>query len=352
MLPKFTDVLFCITDACSIGCEHCGFLGSGRDREASPEEIGDWVSQAATYGVPRVIFTGGEPFQRMQSLAAGVNAAVASDTSATAFTSAFWAKHEDNAQRVLDKVAGLSYLYISTDVYHQRVISLVTVRHAIVAALDRGIGVCLCTTYAHERDRVASVEQLSEFEGRVAWHFDHVIPTQFQQANFASQHMPAAPPGSTTLFSSSCYLETPLVDPVGDVLACHIGKASAHASLRHLPYYLGSLREAGFTDIMDAASTRPDYQFLRTHGPRGVAELRDRNPSLSQSLGRTDFVNGCDLCFTTLRSKEGRDLFTAYTATPEAIDETNISLTLRMHEGPIAVPTSNRCTSPKLAEGG
>jgi organic radical activating enzyme len=90
MAPRFTSVLVSITERCHVGCAHCGFIGSTRDREPDVDEMTDWVEQVCQYGIPMVIFTGGEPFERFDCLVRGVAAARNAGTPAALFTSSVW----------------------------------------------------------------------------------------------------------------------------------------------------------------------------------------------------------------------------------------------------------------------
>src|SRR5437667_11837073 len=99
MLPRFNSVLVSVTERCHVGCAHCGFIGSVREREPEPQEMANWVSQACEYGTPKIIFTGGEPFERLDCLVGGVGAAKKAGTPAAVFTSSFWASCADSARK-------------------------------------------------------------------------------------------------------------------------------------------------------------------------------------------------------------------------------------------------------------
>lgn len=120
MVLKFKSVLISVTEACHVGCAHCGFIGSVRDRESDPDELACWVTQACAYGAPVVIFTGGEPFERLECLSKGVAAARSHGIPSAVFTSSYWAKSTQIARETLSQLEGLKHLYLSSDVYHQR----------------------------------------------------------------------------------------------------------------------------------------------------------------------------------------------------------------------------------------
>lgn len=321
MITQFNSLLVSVTEACHVGCRHCGFRGSKRDRESDPDEMTEWVRQACRYGIPMMIFTGGEPFERFDVLAAGVAAAAAEGARVGIFTSSYWGSSYTNARDLLSRLRGTSRLYLSTDIYHQQRVPVAYVRNVIDAGLDLGIpDVSLMITFATLEDRDSIAANYADYSDRVSIFSDRVIPNPRvrRRDGLENDQLVSLTPH---VFKSTCWLATPLVNPNGDVFACHIGKAAAHRDLRELPYYLGSLREARFDEVIAAARRRPDYQFLRTHGPKGVAEAIVSRPEVVEGLERTAFANACDMCMSVLKTAPGRAALSEHAAgSKEAID--------------------------------
>src|SRR5207302_8364723 len=143
--------------------------------------------------------------------------------------------------------------------------------------------ISLMITYANEADRCDVVSHYADYGDRVEIFADRVIPNpHFSPRVLLNQDPPAS--FTPENYKTRCFLATPMLNPNGDLFSCHIGKAAAHGDLRHLPYFLGNLREQPFEDIMRAARSRADYQYLRTHGPRGVAELVQTKPELAKAV--------------------------------------------------------------------
>ncbi|MFL6130181.1 MAG: radical SAM/SPASM domain-containing protein [Mycobacteriales bacterium] len=299
----FDSVLVSTTEVCTVGCRHCGFTGSSRDREPSATEVEHWVGELCDYGIPRVILTGGEPFQRFPLLRAAVRAVAAHPARPRVgvFTSSFWGRNPATVRNRLAELPGLGHLYLSTDPYHQERVPASYVTNVIEGALDAGIPeISLCITVEND-GQVAGIRQLYEpYLDRVMVHVDKVIPTPFISVG----HSPAlsAHPDN---YLSYCYLETPLVNPNGDVSACHIGKSGAYIDLSKQVYFLGNLRQDPLRDIMARAESNYEYQFLRVYGPQGVARMIAESGPLSGALRDSRFANGCDLCYKVLRSEQG-----------------------------------------------
>lgn len=300
----FHSILVSVTEVCTVGCRHCGFTGSTRDRQPHPDELASWVSQACEYGIPEIIFTGGEPFQRFMQLKSAVRAAAKHHPrpAIAVFTSSFWGRKPDTVGRLLGQLEGLSHLYLSTDVYHQERVPSNYVVNVIDGAIRANVeDITLCVTVAEDQDAHKVTEPYQKYQDRVALHIERVIPTPMIRVGKV-----AGQPPDPEHYRNACYLETPLINPNGDVSACHIGKAGAYVPLQDLPYYLGNLRTNSFQEIMSMANGNYEYQFLRVYGPQGVARLVAESPSLKAEVGGRTFTNGCDLCYKVLRSPAGR----------------------------------------------
>lgn len=328
---RFDCILVNITEQCSVGCRHCGYVGSERDREMTLSEMESWVNQAASFGIPKIIFTGGEPFERYEVLARGVRRAQMCGAMTAVFTSSIWATSLDKARQALHGLKGISHLYLSTDVYHQKRIPISYVYNAIDAAIELDLPrVSLVITYANDADRAAVEEQYSQYGDRIE------VMTQLLNPNKSSRRTMK---GHTPMFgispeqySAKCWLGTPLINPDGTIFACHIGKAAAHGDIKKSPYFLGNLREAPFNDIMSRARLSPHYQYLRTHGPRGVVEMTQHSPTVMQALTRTQFTSGCDMCISVMLVPKALEVLTTYAeASKEEID---MRLALLLSEEP------------------
>ncbi len=326
---KFQSVLIVVTERCHVGCRHCGYIGKPRDREMTEDELKLWVRQIITYGVPVIIFTGGEPFERYDVLAAGVRTTREAGGSAAVFTSSFWATSREEAVRGLEGLGGLDHIYLSTDMYHKERVPVDNVRHAIEAALGLGMSVRLVISYTKDEDLAAIRQEYTDYASRITVHPQRVIPNRWLDTKIfrnQSRQQPLNPDA----YSHTCFLGTPLINPNGDLFACHLGKGRRPGTGDD-PYLLGNLRGACFEDVMGDASLRADYQYLRTHGPRGVVEAMDAHqPIVLREAGRSEFTSACDMCTTVLNTTSGAREFRAFAE--RHLDEIDIRLVLSLHE--------------------
>jgi MoaA/NifB/PqqE/SkfB family radical SAM enzyme len=322
-----------ITDVCHVGCVHCGLIGSSRDREIDIADLADWTQQVCEYGIPLIIFTGGEPFERFDLLREGVLTAARHDTPCAVFTSSVWATSIDTAIKTLEGLHGLRHLYLSTDIYHQRRVPQSRVHNVIAAATALGIlEITLCITYASEKDRRATREDYARYGESVNFYESRVIPTPYIGSSVQDQDPMRVT--STEHLDRVCWLNTPFVDSNGDLFACHAGAVGAHGDPEHLPYWLGSLKQSSFAAIMETARHRVDYQYLRTHGPQGVFRLLEEFPALVPTVGRAMFTGPCDACYSILSTAEGQRLLTTYAQRPETVHHINARLAFVFGEPP------------------
>lgn len=331
MNPSFTSILVSVTEGCHVGCAHCGFIGSKRDRETDVDDLGDWVSQACTYGIPAIIFTGGEPFERFDVLQHGVRAAAEHGKAISIFTSSYWASSFEEAVSRLAMLEGITQLYLSTDFYHQKRVPYEFVYNVIAAADKLNIAeITLCVAYANEEDRLAVRKHYEQYESRVRFYESRVIPTPYIQKKLKNQDpLLELDPEN---YKTTCWIETPIINPNGDVFACHAGKAGAHGNMEDLPYWLGNLKRETFADIMERARWKLEYQYLRTHGPKGIVDLFKSYPNLTDAVGRSNFTGPCDLCFSVLSTKEGQRCLTEMVSRPEVLRKINMHLVFRYGE--------------------
>jgi MoaA/NifB/PqqE/SkfB family radical SAM enzyme len=334
---QFTSVLISLTEICHVGCAHCGFIGAARDREVCPSDLAGWVKQVCEYEVPVIIFTGGEPFERFDCLLQGVETAEKAKTAAAVFTSSYWATSSDVARTTLQRLSGLKHLYLSSDPFHQRHIPYQNVFNVIEAALALPIPrITICITYGNEGERAEVRRQYVKYGNLVNFHEDRIIPNPYFSSKVLLFQDALRTPFPEA-YRSSCNINTPLINPNGDVFSCHVGQAAAHRNLRHLPYFLGNLYEKSFAEIMAAASNRLDYQFLRTHGARGVAGLYRQYPELINAIRRDGFTTECDMCFSSLKIPEGRTALWQHLSKREVQDEIDMRLALVAGEKPLPI---------------
>lgn len=310
----YTHILVSVTEICTVGCRHCGFIGSIRERQPAEQEITDWVTQACDFGIQTIIFTGGEPFQRFSLLKAGVRAAAQhpAKPGIACFTSSFWGKSPATVNKFLDQLPGMTHFYLSTDVFHQERVPAQYVRNVIDGSIARGIpNISLCITIAKDEEEQQIRGLYDDYGDRLLIHVDRVISSPHTEPVAATGHPPRP-----AHYATHCFLHTPLINPNGDLGACHVAKVGAHQPLDKDVYFLGNLKQKSFQQIMDEADEDYSYQYLRAYGPQGVARLVSENPKLSARFGASRYASGCDMCSKVLLTRVGRQALREHVADP------------------------------------
>jgi hypothetical protein len=300
----YTNILVSVTEICTVGCRHCGFIGSTRERQPAESEFTQWVTQACDFGIPGIIFTGGEPFQRFSLLKAGVRAAAEhpSKPRIGCFTSSFWGKNPETVDKFLDQLPGLTHFYLSTDVFHQEKVPAQYVRNVIDGAIRHGVrDISLCITIAEDAEEQRIRSLYDDYGDRLLIHVDRVISSPHIDP-VAESGLPPRPEH----YAASCFLHTPIINPNGDLAACHVAKVGAHQPLDKDVYFLGNLRQKSFREIMDEADRDYAYQYLRAFGPQGVARMVTEDPELNARFGGRSYSSPCDMCSKVLLTRKGR----------------------------------------------
>lgn len=330
---NFTSMLISVTEVCTVGCRHCGFIGTSRDREPRAVNLVDWIRDVCDYGIPKLIFTGGEPFQRFELLRPAVNAAARHSTAPeiAIFTSSAWGASPQAVDERLTKLVKIDHFYLSADIFHQERVPVQYVKNVIEGALRFGVEhVSICATVSEAWHEGHIRKMFAEYKDVILFNFDQVIPTPFIDVE---THGVSVDPNN---YNSVCFLGTPLVNPNGDVAACHIGKAGAYSDLRSQVYFLGNLFDEPFSAIVTRASGNYEYQFLRAFGPRGLARMVSADPAALESMPIQEFTNGCDLCYKLLKDSGVREWFRNAVNTPEQRRLIDAARALRFGESPTA----------------
>jgi MoaA/NifB/PqqE/SkfB family radical SAM enzyme len=111
-LVRPSKVIFLVTHRCPLNCVMCWTRGTDQSTELPAGQILAMVDQAADWGIPEVMFSGGEPFLRFDEVVSFVARASARGIMSSVITSA-WMMKEERLERLHD--AGLNVLMFSID---------------------------------------------------------------------------------------------------------------------------------------------------------------------------------------------------------------------------------------------
>jgi MoaA/NifB/PqqE/SkfB family radical SAM enzyme len=153
--------------ACTITCEVC-CTQSGPDSVESLnfERLKKFiVSTTEDKSLKTITFTGGEPFLYYEELKKLISLAAGIGKKAVCITNGYWAEDFDIAyDKLLElKKAGLKELIISFDTYHNKYISMNTIRNLLKAARKTEIAYYLTTLITKENSLGDLINQLEEY---------------------------------------------------------------------------------------------------------------------------------------------------------------------------------------------
>ncbi|WP_066633687.1 radical SAM protein [Desulfolucanica intricata] len=136
-----THLAISITEQCSLKCSHCivGSGGGGQNRSGLTAEMTRSIARELKVlrqrGVRKISFTGGEPLLAGETLHTLSQAACENDIKTTVVTSAFFAGTLDDSYKEMKKYPFISEWHISSDIFHQKYVSIDNVVNAAQTAL-------------------------------------------------------------------------------------------------------------------------------------------------------------------------------------------------------------------------
>jgi hypothetical protein len=308
-------ILISVSDTCPLGCCHCGLAREQEKADGEDERIRRRVRSAVLAGFDRIIFTGGEPFARLDLLRDCIQIAAAAGCRAGVFTNAYWAANPIRAYSVLSFLEGLTHLWVSVDGYHLEYIPLEYVAHAIAAARQRGLTqICLVASFGTDAERKNLVELIRRAGVEERIYCNPIIPTP-KMGGKIQIDLQRIGDLDTQSHRGNCRINTPLIFFDGSVTMCHIGKIFCIDRAHGEPYWLGNADTSELNAIMKVARENQLYQFLRVSGPLGMLDILRESPFWAR-FKEIRVSCACHLCITLLADREFREYLTYELAQP------------------------------------
>lgn len=233
------------------------------------EEALDWIRQVSSYRNKYILslgLTGGEPFYDLDRLEVISNYARKLGLFVTTVTNAFWAPTRERALEVMQRIEGIQFVSLSTDVEHLKKIPMENITNAAWAARETGhlYDLAICTDSKTDSSflRLMDALRASGEEERIKVAITAPVGRAQNlrgHLNFAMESLPAG--GGCDLASS------PLVFPNGKVIGC----TGAFVALPPThPMVLGDLRQESLETILDRSESNPYVHAMRLWGPYGL----------------------------------------------------------------------------------
>lgn len=289
-----------LTYHCPASCAHC-IVRAGPDRheEVSLEDARDWIRQIAAYrnGYVYVLsLTGGEPFSNLKLLRAVMELAAENNLYISLVTNGFWATGRERARQLLQSLPKISFLSISTDIYHQKFVPFENVKNAIWAAKECSIPFYVSVVADNKGDpdyqqiyaELLKLADPKQIRTGITFPVGRAADIK-DDLRYSLSNEPC--PEICQASSSPC------IFPDGRVYGC-IGPL--YELQEQQPLYLGNLREHSVAEIFDLSETNAILHALRLWGPAWfVSQLREAG--MGDHLP-TVFVSEsiCQACYSIL----------------------------------------------------
>lgn len=285
-----------ITNKCNILCGHCGVeSGPQESTLLTLEEVLVHISALSSSGIVEAIHvSGGEPFLYQDEMRRIARCGLTAGVQVAVNTNGFWGRHSARAGVMLDSMAGLSQIILSTDAYHEPFLSLEIVRNAAQVALSRDllVDIYVCTPAGR---RTEFVDRLELCLGEELLAQVPVVVTTLETGGRAD-FIPEAHWRQTSegLPSGRCDLvNRPVILEDGDVLACC--NTTVAKRCKHSPLIVGNTHREPLPEILHRAREDNLLQAIRCFGPRFLAERLepDERAQLNREYREGDI---CALC--------------------------------------------------------
>jgi MoaA/NifB/PqqE/SkfB family radical SAM enzyme len=305
--PFLRNVGLLLTYHCQASCAHCVIrAGPDRHEEMCLEDARNWIREIASYRdhyVYVLSLSGGEPFSNLKLLRAVMELAAECALCVSVVTNGFWAASRERAKQLLQSLPKISFLSVSTDVYHQKFVPFETVQNAIWATRECGIPyyVSIVTDSEDDADfqRVKSEILKTSGPENIRTGITFPVGRASRMKSQLRYILSDQPPREACQAASS-----PCIFPDGRVYGC-IGPL---IELQHEhPLLLGNLRESPLHELLDSSETNVVLHALRLWGPKRLISML-RDAGLSRHLP-SEYVSGsvCGACFSLLSDAAVRD---------------------------------------------
>jgi len=320
-----------LTDACHVGCKHCILsCGIGNNVTITPvllaKTIIEWKEMP---GAECVGFSGGEPFLFTDLLCQGIRLATSHGLRTRVTTSAFWASSLAVACKVLEKLSGLSELFISIDRHHQERIPASFVINALNACGQFGIVAYLQLA---QTDNNTLLDLLSFSD----YLYSVIDPAML----ILSQVVPVGRAANLHVINSSsdfgCTgLDVPMVLADGSIWLCCTASAK---NTRVSPFWRGNLNEVPlYSALKDSEEDYWLIQSLRAGGPVLISNLLGIEPWQCSKR-----QNPCQVCTSILADDKNISRLRTILENDEIRSEIALMLARWRHETePLIRYTSN-----------
>ena len=303
-----------VTRRCNMTCAHCS-VDSGPHIKGQPDEpaLEEIVRQIADCGTRTVLFTGGEPMLREQTVLTLMRLAARSGLATTVTTNGFWGKTPSRARKTLAglKKAGLTFFTLSWDRFHAQFQGAEAGENILRAAEELGVPMNVTIT------RLADDSELEELtKPFMKSTFPRVRFYDVQSVGRAASIAGAQLRGEV---EGGCQgAAIPMVTDDGRMIAC---AGPAYYQKESSPLVLGTVRTASVPDMVRKHRDDVILRTIRAFGPSRLKQELTNVPGFEDFPWKASYSGMCELCLQINSSPEAATALRRRLSRPEILAE-------------------------------
>jgi len=311
------SVAFLITDRCNGDCNFCGIERNVNQHDLPVETILNCIDQAYGLGIPRIGFSGGEPFLRYEDMLESIRYANSKGVKSSVVTNASYAKDKKTGFNLVRELkdAGLENINISFDADHLENIPFDSYVNAIEGALSNNLKVDLKIV-----DRTSTEDTNKKLLDKLAEYLGGKIENKTihlkDGKSICVQHLPVIRSGRAKELDEKefslqpiggiqyCNAEDIVVKSNGDILPC-----CSFPAVSDNFYVMGNAQDTELKTVIKRINEHiigsvllSPFSFKRI---RNVME-NSKNPEVKR-IASAEYVSPCEFCgevFSNPSSKE------------------------------------------------
>lgn len=163
-MNKIQKITLFFTTICNAKCDHCYVEPLFSEQQTMSDELlNECVNVAIEWNVRRLAITGGEPVLFWDKLEEKILKASSNNITCSISTNAYWADSDENTYRLISKMklAGVTLLELSTDIYHQKFVPIENIIRCIKHAQTEEISIIVRVCGEKIDDEVRTLSVLS-----------------------------------------------------------------------------------------------------------------------------------------------------------------------------------------------
>jgi len=287
---KFENLVLILTLKCNARCSFC-CVNSGPERKERMDlkDASKYIEQARKIDTfKHISITGGEPLLFFNDVLTVLAKAKSLGFPTSVITNGFWGTSKDEALKILEKLihAGLSYMSVSCDIFHQEFVPFERVENVLAALKELNFPATIAYTQVPGFEDVNKYIKFEKYPNLKIYQ-GPVIPVgrgydiPVEQFNTQKDVEPEQ-------LGMCVYNKTMTIDPMGRVFpCCAVGGDTDYITL-------GNANSQSISELINEANGRSFLKLIERKGSKDLIEIiKKYDPDFNI---KKRFVSICHLC--------------------------------------------------------